>query len=409
MQVAVIAAGFTPGEADQVRRGMAAWKRHGNLTQFRDRLFAGMAERGYSTAFAEQIYAQIQGFAEYGFPESHAASFALLTYASSWLKCHHPAVFLVALLNSQPLGFYTPSQLVQDAIRHGVQVLPPCVNASFWDSTLEGSAVRLGLRLVKGFKEAAARCVLAAREGANAPRTQATPKGEAHNPWTHGPYAPAAPERRLFSSAQDLARRARLDRADLQALAAADALLALSGQRRQQLWDAAALERLPALLQDAAIDERSIELPPAPEAEEVVWDYANLGLTLRSHPLTLLRPRAARAGFMDGAQLARLPNRRLARTVGLVTVRQQPGTARGVTFLSLEDEHGTQQVIVWKKVRERFRAALLHARLLAVWGVWQREGDGGAAVCHLIAHRLEDLTPWLGELAGAMGRSRDFH
>ncbi len=407
MQVAMIAAGFSPGEADQLRRGMAAWKRKGNLSEFKERLFSGMAERGYSTAFAEQIYAQIQGFAEYGFPESHAASFALLTYASSWIKCHAPAVFLCALLNSQPLGFYTPSQLVQDATRHGVQVLPPCVNASFWESTVQDDgAVRLGLHLVRSFTAAAAQRLVAAREGPDSARAQAQTPGEPTNPWTHGPYAPMGPARRLFNSADELQQRAALNRTELEQLAAADALLALSGQRRQQLWDAAALTRLPTLLQDAPPQEEPLALPTAPEAEEVVWDFAALGLTLRSHPLALLRRRLAKAGFMDGQQLAALPHRRLARTVGLVTVRQQPGTAKGVTFLSIEDETGTQQVIVWRAVRERYRREVLHARLLAVWGVWQREGVGDGAVCNLIAHRLQDLTPWLGELAHS---SRDFH
>jgi error-prone DNA polymerase len=182
--------------------------------------------------------------------------------------------------------------------------------------------------------------------------------------------------------------------------------MSLAGQRRQQLWDAAALARLPPLLEDAPFNEEPLELPTAPEAEEVVWDYAALGLTLRSHPMALLRQRLHAAGYSNGAQLALLPNRRLARTAGLVTVRQQPSTAKGVTFVSLEDESGTLQVIVWKKVRERYRQPLLHARLLGVWGVWQREGFGDSAVCNLIAHRLEDLTPWLGELTT---RSRDFH
>jgi error-prone DNA polymerase len=411
MQVAVVAAGFTPGEADQVRRGMAAWKRHGDLARFRDRLFGGMRERGYTQQFAEQIYQQILGFAEYGFPESHAASFALLTYASSWLKCHHPAEFLTALLNSQPLGFYTPGQLVRDAQRHGVTVQPPCVNVSFWESHVEApELVRLGLHLVQGLKREAAQRIVAAREGPGSARAAATPAGEAHNPWAEGPYAPAAAGRRLFDSAEDLLLRARLSRADLQQLAAADALACLSGSRRQQLWDAAALERLPALLEDAAFNEEALDaqaLGNAPEGEDVRWDYASLGLTLRSHPLALLRRRAAGAGFLDSRTLEQLPNRRLARAIGLVTVRQQPGTAGGVTFVTLEDEHGYVQLIVWKRVRERFRAALLQARLLAVWGVWQREG----AVCHLIAHRLEDRSAWLGELAslgGRAGHSRDF-
>ena len=418
MQVAMIAAGFSPGEADQLRRGMAAWKRKGDLSEFKERLFSGMAERGYPQAFAEQIYQQIQGFAEYGFPESHAASFALLTYQSSWLKCHEPAAFLVALLNSQPLGFYTPSQLVQDAIRHGIEVRPPCANASFWESTLEDDpgaagqpAVRLGLHLVRSLKECAARRLVAAREGAGSARAAITPLGRAHDPWAEGPYALADPARRLFDSAEELQQRARLERSELQALAAADALMNLSGARRQQLWDAAALARLPTLLEDAPFNEEPLApetLGQAPEAEEVVWDYAALGLTLRSHPMALLRARLAREGYgqNSAALLAHCPNRRLARAAGLVAVRQQPGTAKGTTFVTLEDEAGSVQAIVWKHVRTQDRAALLHARLLGVWGVWQREGQGEHAVCNLIAHRLVDLTPLLGEL---QTRSRDFH
>ncbi|WP_246071567.1 error-prone DNA polymerase [Inhella inkyongensis] len=411
MQVAMIAAGFSGGEADQLRRGMAAWTRHGDLSPFRQRLFDGMRERGYPQEFAERIDAQIQGFAEYGFPESHAASFALLTYASSWIKCHHPAVFLVALLNSQPLGFYTPSQLVQDALRHGITVRPPCVNASFWESTLEEDgavpAVRLGLHLIRDLHHRAARAVVVAREGEGSARTLTTPPGEADDLARRGPYRPPESNHRPFTSTADLARRAGLSRADLNALAAGDALAALSGQRRLQRWDAAALERLPALLQDAAPEddagpESTPNLPAAPEGEEVLWDYQSLGLTLRSHPLALLRPALQRLGYADGETLSRLPNRRLARAVGIVTNRQQPGTAKGVTFLSLEDEHGSVQVIVWRKVRLQFRAELLQARLLGVWGIWQRE----AGVCHLIAHRLVDLSEHLGQLPT---RSRDFH
>lgn len=372
MQVAMIAAGFTPGEADQLRRGMAAWTRRGDLSPFHQKLLQGMRARGYSQEFADRIYAQIQGFAEYGFPESHAASFALLTYQSSWLKCHEPAIFLTALLNSQPLGFYTPSQLVQDAVRHGVEVRPPCVNSSHWETRLEADAVRLGLHLVKGLKQASAERIAA--------------------------QAAAAP----FASVEDLQRRARLERLDLQQLAAADALRALSGQRRQQLWDAAALHRLPSLLEEARFDEPTLALPAAPEGEEVLWDYQSLGLSLRSHPLALLRGKLRSAGYADSAALQTLPDRRLARFCGLVTVRQRPGTASGVTFLSLEDEHGTVQAVVWTRVYERFRAAVRHARLLGVWGQWQVE----SGVRNLIAHRLVDHSDWLGELPM---KSRDFH
>lgn len=372
MQLAVIAAGFTPGEADELRRGMAAWTRRGDLSPFHLKLLAGMKARGYSESFAQRIFEQIKGFAEYGFPESHAASFALLTYQSSWLKCHEPAIFLTALLNSQPLGFYTPSQLVQDAIRHQVEVRPPCVNHSHWETKLEAEGarvVRLGLHLVKGLKQESAERI-----------------------------AKAAP----FRSSEDLLHRARLDKLDLAQLAAADALAALSGQRRQQRWDAAALQRLPVLLENARFDEERLELPAAPEGEEVLWDYKALGLSLRSHPLALLRPQLRSAGYADGAELLLRPPGRLARFAGLVTVRQRPQTASGVTFLSLEDEHGTVQAVVWNKVHERFRRELRHSRLLGVWGVWQVENE----VRNLVAHRLVDLSDWLGELPM---KSRDFH
>ena len=377
MQIAMIAAGFSAGEADELRRAMAAWKRKGGLHKYRDKIVQGMSERGYSLDFAERIYQQIHGFSDYGFPESHAASFALLVYASCWIKCHHPAEFLAALLNSQPLGFYSPSQLVQDAQRHGVEVRPVDVVHSDWNSTLEASAsalpaVRLGLRRVAGLPQAAGERVVAARREA------------------------------AFTSAQDLARRAALTQRDLQCLAAADALQSLSGHRRQQMWDAAALRPAPALLREAPVDEAAIELPAAPEGEAIVWDYAATRLTLRRHPLALLREQLRARRLQTAEELQALPNNRFARACGIVTVRQQPSTANGTIFISLEDETGAVQVICWRRVRERQRAVLLHARLLAVHGVWQREG----AVCNLIAGRLEDLTPLLGRLAT---QSRDFH
>jgi error-prone DNA polymerase len=376
MQISILAAGFTPGEADGLRRAMAAWKRKGGLDKYYDRLVGGMTERGYTKEFAESIYQQIHGFSEYGFPESHAASFALLVYASCWLKRHHPAEFLAAMLNSQPLGFYSPSQLVQDARRHGVVVRPPDVMFSDWDCTLEGlpqpPAVRLGLRLVKGLKEASVQRVLAAR--AEAP----------------------------FDSAEDLARRAEVEQHEMRLLAGADALMSLSGHRRQQVWDAAGLKRPPKLLRDAPVDEAFLELLPALEGEEVVHDYATIGLTLRSHPLALLRGQLAKRHLATAADLEQMPNGRVVRYAGIVTVRQQPETANGTIFLSLEDETGNVQVVVWKSLREKQRTEVLRARLLAVYGTWQREGDAKS----LIAGRLEDLTSLLGGLETA---SRDFH
>ena len=385
MQIAIIAAGFTPGEADGLRRAMAAWKRKGGLGKYERRLVDGMTERGYELAFAQAVFEQVKGFSSYGFPESHAASFALLVYASCWIKHHHPAEFLAAMLNSQPLGFYTPSQLVQDAKRHGVEVRRVDVMVSEWDCTLEerhdrsnrskpaeALAVRLGLRMVSGLKSEAIQRIVAARH------------------------------ERPFESSEDLARRAGLEQSDMKQLAAADALQSLSGHRRQQVWDAAALKSAPLLLKDAPVDEGWLALKEAPEGEAIVWDYASLGLTLRRHPLALLRPQLTQRRLQTGEELRASPNGRPVRTCGIVTVRQQPGTAHGVVFVTLEDETGTVQVIIWRAVRERFQQALVRSRLLAVRGVWQREGEVG----NLIAGHLEDLTPLLGRLATG---SRDFH
>ena len=377
MQIAMLAAGFTAGQADGLRRAMAAWKRKGGLHKYEDLLVNGMRERGYDSAFIESICQQIKGFSEYGFPESHAASFALLVYASCWIKCHYPAQFLVAMLNSQPLGFYTPSQLVQDARRHDVTVRPVDVMDSDWDCTIQDEdgafEVRLGLRLVSHLAKATGLRIVEARQ-----------------------QAP-------FDSADDLARRAGVSDSEMKVLAGADALMSLSGHRRQQVWDAAALKAAPALLTEAPIDEDYLELRAAPEGEEVVWDYASTGLTLRSHPLALLRPRLARRGLLSAAQLDKAADGQVVRACGIVTLRQQPETAKGTIFVSLEDETGTVQVICWKSIRETQREALLKARLMAVQGVWQRAG----LVKNLIAQEIRDLTPMLGRL-GSLGRSRDF-
>ncbi|WP_031408003.1 error-prone DNA polymerase [Thiomonas sp. FB-Cd] len=375
MQISMLAAGFTPGEADGLRRAMAAWRRKGNLEQYRDKLIGGMTSRGYDLAFAQSIFEQIKGFSEYGFPESHAASFALLVYASAWIKRHHPAEFLAALLNSQPLGFYSPSQLVQDAKRHGVRVEPIDVMHSSWDCSLEGHkqpTVRLGLRLVKGLgRDTALRIVEASRL-------------------------------QPLKSAEDLARRAHLDGTEMRKLAAADALRSLSGHRRQQMWEAAAVQTMPELLREIPIEEAQLQLPMPPEGEDIVFDYAATGLTLRRHPLALLRPLLARRRLWSASELAEAPNGRLVRACGIVTLRQQPETAKGTTFISLEDETGVVQVICWKDLRQRQRQVLLRARLLAVAGTWQREGS----VCNLIAGHLEDLTPLLGRL---VTKGREFH
>ncbi|MDZ4359052.1 MAG: error-prone DNA polymerase, partial [Variovorax sp.] len=343
MQIAIIAAGFTPGEADGLRRAMAAWKRKGGLGKYQERLISGMTERGYELDFAQRVVEQVKGFSSYGFPESHAASFALLVYASCWIKRHHPAEFLAALLNSQPLGFYSPSQLVQDAVRHGVDVRAVDVMESDWDCTLEEQgfdslspwvraapapampAVRLGLRLVSGLSHDEAKRIVAARASS------------------------------AFTDAEDLARRAALDQQAMQQLAAADALQSLSGHRRQQVWDASALKAPPALLKEAPVEEDALDLPEAPEGEAIVWDYASLGLTLRRHPLALLRERLQARRFMTAEALKDAPDGRLVRACGIVTGRQQPGTSKGVVFVTLEDETGVVQVIVWKALRERQR------------------------------------------------------
>jgi error-prone DNA polymerase len=396
MQIAVLGAGFTPGEADALRRAMAAWKRKGGVFKFKEQFVRGMLANGHEHDFAERIFKQIEGFGEYGFPESHAASFAKLVYYSAWIKRHEPAAFLAGLLNSQPLGFYSPSQLVQDAKRHGVEVRPPDVACSLWDCTLEDQAdrrtthpdvahanrpagtsrapqpaVRLGLRLVNGLSHDATRRIVAARQ------------------------------QQPFLTVDDLARRAALDQGDMRMLASGDALMSLAGHRRQQVWEATALHRAPALLREAPVHEAALTLPAAQEGEEVVFDYASLGLTLRSHPLALLRQHLSSERLWTAEQMRDFPNGRLARACGIVTGRQQPATASGVVFVTLEDETGNVNVVVWQSVKERFRTELLGARLLAVYGVWQREGE----VRHLVAQHLRDLTPLLGRLPT---QSRDF-
>ncbi|KAG0090158.1 Error-prone DNA polymerase, partial [Podila epicladia] len=376
MQVAMLAAGFSAGEADQLRRAMAAWRRKGGLGQYYERIVNGMIERGYDRSFAEAIFAQIQGFGEYGFPESHAASFALLVYASAWLKCHEPAVFLCAMLNSQPMGFYSPSQLVQDARRHGVEVLPVDITVSHWDCTLEGmdtrAPVRLGMSLIRGMKaEAAARIELA--------RT-------------------AQP----FKDVADLARQASLTRHDLQVLAAANALVSVAGNRRAALWHAVAAVPDSALLRNASVDDETPAFAPLSEAQAITHDYRTLGLTLGRHPLALLRAQLLKQRMLPATTLAQCRNGQYVRACGIVTTRQRPGTAKGTTFLTLEDETGQINVIVWPSLLERHRNAALNATLLAVYGVWQRQGE----VMHLVAKRLVDLSHLLGKLSTT---SRNFH
>ena len=376
MQLAVVAAGFTPGEADGLRRAMAAWRRKGSLGPFEQRLVEGMRERGYDEGFARQVFQQILGFGEYGFPESHAASFALLVYVSAWLKHHEPAAFCCALLNSQPMGFYAPAQLLGDACAHGVELRPVDANASAVESTLERRAdgepaLRLGLALVRGLSgEGAARLV-------------------------------AARVDRPYDSAQSLAERAALGRVDLEALAAAGALAGLAGHRHRAAWQVSGVEPPLPVLPQIAIAEGLPLLRAPREGEDLIADYRSLGLTLGRHPLALLRPRLAAAGWLPAAELWQRPAGERVRTGGIVVTRQRPGSAAGVTFVTVEDETGQVNLIVWKALGDRQRRVLLGARLLGVAGTLQREGD----VLHVVAKRLEDRSALLGELDV---RARDF-
>jgi error-prone DNA polymerase len=389
MQLAILAADFTPGEADQLRRAMAAWKRKGGLGPFHERLVGRMVAKGYAPEYAERVFKQIQGFGEYGFPESHAASFALLVYVSAWLKCHHPDAFLAALLNSQPMGFYAPAQLVRDARAHGVQVLPVDVLHSDWPSTLQGQGavpggelggeqegglrpVRLGLSRISGLAQAAAERIVAARA--------------------------AAP----LAGVEDLARRARLDARALQLLAAADALRGLAGHRHAAAWAVAGVDaRATPLLAATRTHEAAAALAAPAVAEDTLADYRATGLTLGAHPLALLRAQLAPYKVLPAALLADFPDRRPARASGIVTHRQRPETARGVVFVTLEDETGCVNVIVWPDLVQRQRQALLGARLLTVYGQWQAQGE----VRHLVARRLVDHSALL---QGLDARSRNF-
>ncbi|QJR29435.1 error-prone DNA polymerase [Limnobacter profundi] len=384
MQVAILAAGFTPGEADALRRGMAAWKRKGGLHHFYERVVNGMLERGYTREFAESIFKQMEGFGEYGFPESHAASFALLVYASSWLKCHHPDAFLCGLLNAQPMGFYAPSQLIQDAQRHGVTVRPVDVQCSALETRLESCTgkvwpVRLGLNRVNGLKHDAAVRIVQTREQG------------------------------LFESVEDLTKRARLDRGDLLALADANALEQLAGHRRQAVWQTAATETRGVrhgpnhtdLLTNTRSNETPLELPKAGELEDMLADYRATGSSLEHHPISFLRKQLAPYKIKQVEELRTYPNGRLARACGIVTHRQRPATAHGTVFLNLEDETGNVNVIVWNSLAEEQRQVLRNAQIMGVFGIWQREGE----VCNLVARRLVDYTHLLAQLQTP---SRDF-
>jgi error-prone DNA polymerase len=396
MQIAILAADFTEGEADQLRRAMAAWKRDGDLGPFHDKLVGRMVNNGYEEEFAERIFKQIQGFGEYGFPESHAAGFALLAYASSWLKCHHPDAFLAGLLNSQPMGFYAPAQLVRDARAHGVEVREVDVNESVWEATLEGlplyldphgaggasgfsaplRPVRLGFNMVSGLSGHAAERIFTART-----------------------LAP-------FTSVEDLARRASLNANELKALAHANALKPLAGHRHEAAWAVAGIDTRPtALLRATRVHEAPAELAPPDEFEDMRADYQSVGLTLGRHPLAMLREQLRAFRVETAATLRAYPSGRLARASGIVTHRQRPPTANGTMFITLEDETGAINVIAWPQVVETQRKPLLASRLMTVFGQWQREGDERFAVMHLVAAKVIDHTQLL---AGLESRSRDF-
>ncbi|WP_205929139.1 error-prone DNA polymerase [Pseudomonas viridiflava] len=380
MEVAIIAADYTPGEADQLRRSMAAWKRHGGLEPHRERLTKGMLKNGYEQDFADRIFEQIKGFGSYGFPESHAASFALLTYASCWLKCHEPAAFTCALINSWPMGFYSPDQLLQDARRHHVEIRPVDVRYSDWDCSLEpiehpdytrNLAIRLGMRMVRGFRE---------DDALRIERARAT---------------------RAFLDATDLTIRAGLDNRAAEALADSGALRGLIGHRHRARWEVAGVEAQRPLFDDLPSEEHQVTLPLPTVAEDLVADYATLGTTLGPHPLALLRRQLAAKRFRSSRDLLTLENDRTLSVAGLVIGRQRPGTASGVTFVTLEDEFGMVNVVVWRDLAERQRKVLVGSQLLQVFG--RLESKSG--VRHLIAQRLYDLTPLL---TGLDVRSRDF-
>ncbi|WP_446811811.1 error-prone DNA polymerase [Methylomonas sp. 2BW1-5-20] len=377
MQLAMVAAGFTADEADQLRRAMAAWKRKGGLEPFERKLLDGMRARGYSQEFAQRIFQQIKGFGDYGFPESHSASFALLAYVSAWLKRHHPAAFCCSLLNSQPMGFYGPSQLVQDARRHGVEVRPVDVQNSLSQCSLEfpanaAPALRLGFNQVKGLSTTAAIKIVQTRG------------------------------RQAFANVTDLAARAGLDRQDLEHLAAADALKTLAGNRHRAFWAAGGAETATPVFGVAEITEATPLLKAPKPGQEVLADYASTRLSLREHPLGLLRERLRRRGVTTAASLWQRRNGSIAQVAGLVICRQRPMTASGVTFVTLEDETGQVNLVVWPATALAQRKPLLKARLLSVSGTIQQE-DG---VLHLVAGKLEDWSSWIGDLES---KSRDFH
>lgn len=397
MRISIVAAGFTPTEADQLRRAMATFRRVGLIHKFRAKMVEGMVARGYAREFAERCFHQIEGFGEYGFPESHAASFALLVYVSAWLKRHHPAAFACGLLNSQPMGFYAPAQIVRDAREHGVEVRAVDVNHSAWDCTLERAAsgapaLRLGFRQIKGFAEKDAERLVAARGNG-------------------------------YTDAAVLWRRSRLSPAALETLARADAMGSMGLKRRDALWAVRGLPAAPmplfaAMGAEERDGEAGVELPEMPLGAEVIEDYSTLHLSLKSHPMALLREGFDLSNAVPASRLAEIPHGGKIATAGLVLVRQRPGSANGVIFMTLEDETSVANIIVWPNIYERFRRAVLTSRLVLVSGTLQREG----IVIHVVAERLIDCSDrlaWLMEEDGVSPNaparqppafsSRDFH
>jgi error-prone DNA polymerase len=383
MRVAIECAGFTAGEADQLRRAMATFKHTGGVSGFKDKLIGGMIARGYDAEFAETTFSQLEGFGSYGFPESHAASFALIAYASSWLKCHHPDVFCAALLNAQPMGFYAPAQIVRDAQGHGVEVRPVCANASRWDCTLETTdnpnrfAMRLGLRQVRGLSNVDAAAIVLARAD------------------------------RPFASVDDLWRRAGVPAASLVKIAEADGFRPSMGlARREALWAIKALRDEPLPLFAAAsareqaivpeVDEPAVALKPMKAGREVVEDYGHVGLTLREHPVAFVGQDLVRDRYMTCAAAGAGRDFQSCKVAGLVLVRQKPGSAKNVTFITLEDETGVANLVVWEQVYEKHRRTVLTASMLGVVGRIQREGD----VVHVVAYKLIDLSAPLASVGG---------
>ncbi|ABL72355.1 error-prone DNA polymerase [Paracoccus denitrificans] len=385
MKIAMVAAEFTPNEVDDLRKAMATFRSRGTIGQLQDRMVGKMVERGYTRDFAERCFNQIKGFGDYGFPESHAAAFAHLAYVSAWLKCHHPAAFAAALLNSQPMGFYAPAQIVRDARDHGVTVLPADVNISEWDNTLEPCdgtfALRLGLRQIDGLPEALAERIKQAR---------------------HEPYADLA----------DLKTRAGLDARAIRLIAAADGLRSMGLDRRAGLWQARALRDAPELPLFGRRDEGpepAVTLPAMPLYEHVTADYQTLRLSLKAHPMRFLRRSLTAQGYVPAAGLAALSNRSRLRMAGIVLVRQRPGSANGTCFVTLEDETGVANLVVWEKTFAQFRKVVMTARLLEVHGQLQRAEGVTHIVAHWLGDRSEALLRLAGEAPAALPQPRPSH